>query len=330
MKLMELSRILEYKSGGIFNTKTCPSVFLGYEQKISAPKNFLVVCDEGTKHIALNFNANPFILRNLAELEKALENYEGIFAVGSGTVCDNSKLASFKAKKPFMVFGTALSMNGYLSSNASIYGTSGMKESFKCHLPQALYFDLKILEDCPITLKKAGFGDMVARISAQNDCLLSHTKKGTTYKEELFSFRIPSETFLLENHKKLLENDDEFTLEMLENTLFSGLSMHIFGSSFTASGGEHAMAHVAEHKFEKVKAFYHGLQISAFTIEMLKIQQKFKEEKLVKFEFNLEQILQALQMPTSFKDLNLTEEEFVEIKKDAKTLRERYGFLNLE
>jgi glycerol-1-phosphate dehydrogenase [NAD(P)+] len=211
-------------------------------------------------------------------------------------------------------------MNGYLSSNASILGSSGLKESFKCHLPKALYFDLKILEEAPVELTKAGFGDAMARITAQNDCKLSSQTKGTVYDEELFSFRIPSEKFLLENYKKLPEKDDEFTLELLENTLFAGLAMHLFGSSFPASGGEHAMAHVAEAKFPQVRKILHGLQISAFTCEMLKIQ---KSEDILKEAFIY------LKMPSCFQDLGLTEDEFLQVKELAKTSRDRYGFLNL-
>ena len=320
MTLINFSKTLEFKSGGIFKKEIC-EIFLGYEEKISPPKNFLVVCDEGTKYIALKFTDKPFVLSSIEGLERELENHDGIFAVGSGTVCDASKFASFNAKKPFIAFGTALSMNGYLSSNASILGASGLKESFKCHLPKALYFDLKILEEAPTDLTKAGFGDAMARITAQNDCLLSHKEKGTKYEEELFSFRLPSENFLLENHKKLLEKDDEFMLELLENTLFSGLAMHLFGSSFPASGGEHAMAHIAENRFPKVRKFLHGLQISAFTCEMLKIQKG--DEKALKNAFT------HLQMPSCYQDLGLTDDEFLEVRELAKTVRDRYGFLNL-
>jgi glycerol dehydrogenase-like iron-containing ADH family enzyme len=320
MTLINFSKTLEFKSGGIFKKEIC-DIFLGYQEKISQPKNFLVVCDEGTKYIALKFTDKPFVLSSIKLLEEELRNHDGIFAVGSGTVCDASKFASFNAKKPLISFATALSMNGYLSSNASILAPNGEKKSFKCHLPKALYFDLKILEEAPTNLTKAGFGDAMARITAQNDCLLSHKEKGTKYDEELFSFRIPSENFLLENYKKLPEKDDEFMLELLENTLFSGLAMHLFGSSFPASGGEHAMAHASELRMPKIRKFLHGFQISAFTCEMLKIQGS--DDKTLKNAFTY------LQMPSCYQDLGLTEEEFLEVKTLAKTIRDRYGFLNL-
>jgi glycerol-1-phosphate dehydrogenase [NAD(P)+] len=270
------------------------------------------------------------VLNENQNLEKVLEEYDGIFAVGSGSVCDYSKLISFNAKKPFIVFGTALSMNGYLSSNASILGSSGFKESFKCHLPKALYFDLKTLQDAPLNLTKAGYGDAMARASAQNDCYLSHIKKGTKYDEDLFAFRLPSERFLLENSKKILEKDDEFTLELLENTLFAGISMHLFGSSFTASGGEHALSHFAEKEFPKITKFLHGLQIAGFTCEMFRIQHQFKGEKFFDINgFNLMEIFKDIQIPCCFEDLELTPDEFEKIKIGAVNVRDRYGFLKL-
>jgi glycerol dehydrogenase-like iron-containing ADH family enzyme len=327
MGIVNLSNILELKSGGIFKKDIC-DVFVSFGDKIHPPKNFLVICDAGTKHIALGISSKIYEISTLASLEEELKNYEGIFAVGSGTVCDFAKFTSFKAKKPFICFGTALSMNGYLSSFASIRGDDGLKVSVKCHLPKALYFDLKILQEAPILLTKAGFGDAMARASAQNDCLLSSKRKGTPYNEDLFNFRLPSERFLLENYKQLNTREDEFMLELLENTLFAGLSMHLHGSSFTASGGEHAMAHFAELKFSHIKEFFHGLQIAGFTCEMLKIQSSFKDEQTFECN-NLHEVYKELQIPNSYQDLNLTDAEFELIKKEATTVRDRFGFLNL-
>ena len=328
MALINLSHTLELKSGKIFTKNVC-DVFVCFEEMVQPSKNFLVICDEGTKYIAERFSANPFQISTIPELEKKLEDCEGIFAIGSGTVCDYAKFASFKAKKPFVMYGTALSMNGYLSSTASIINANGAKESIKCHLPKALYFDLSVLQNAPIELTKAGFGDAMARASAQSDCLLSHKHKKTEYREELFNFRLPSEQFLLNNYQQLTQKDDEFFFELLENTLFAGFSMHLNGSSFTASGGEHAMAHYGEMHFPSIKKFLHGLQISAFTCEMLKIQNSFKEEKTFTYNQDLEKIFKALEMPSSFADLGLSLEDFEKIKIGGANIRDRFGFLNL-
>src|SRR5258708_2290150 len=45
---------------------------------------------------------------------------DALVAVGSGTINDLCKYVSHQDNKPYLVFPTAASMNGYLSANASI------------------------------------------------------------------------------------------------------------------------------------------------------------------------------------------------------------------
>ena len=94
------------------------------------------------------------------------------------------------------------------------------------------------------------------------------------------------------------------------------------------------MAHVAELEFpEKIKGFYHGLQIAGFTVEMLKIQSEITKTPS---EFNVQllevlpKIYSQLRMPSGFASFNLTAEEFAHISQKASKIRERYGFLNLK
>jgi glycerol-1-phosphate dehydrogenase [NAD(P)+] len=333
MSFINIIRSLEFSSDGILKSGLLEGIFIGSDEDFASPKNFLALTQKEVLGIASKFTEAPELMEK-PTLEKAVEiagklnDYDGILAIGSGSVFDVAKHAAALANKPLIGFCTALSMNGYLSSTASLY-ENGMKKSFKGKLPQKLYFDLEILKNAPIDLTKAGFGDSLARISAQNDCKLSHKIKGTPYPVELFDFRLPSEEFLLQNYKLLEAKDDEFFLQLLENILFSGLAMHLHGSSFPASGGEHAMAHFAESKFPSVAKFWHGLQISAFTCEMLDIQKEFPEHAPEILEYNLKKIFKELKMPSSFADLGLTSEDFELIKIEAKNLRERYGFLHL-
>lgn len=337
MKFLNLAKRFEFSSKGVFKPEM-GAVFVGSGGKFAPPKGFLVVCDAGTLAIASNFG-EPYKISfaSLAEalrLKEKLAGYEGVLSVGSGCVFDVCKYASFLAGKGFIGFATALSMNGYFSSTASLVAENGLKQSFNAGLAQGVYFDLAVIKKAPISLTKAGLGDSLAMCTAWNDCLLSHKTKGTKYMPELFEFRLPSQEFLIENHHLLNEGDDEFLLQLLENIVFAGASMHIYGSSFPASGGEHAMAHVAELEFpQKMKGFYHGLQIAGFTVEMLKIQSEIAKTPS---EFNVEllgvlpKIYEKLKMPSSFASFNLTAEEFTHISKKATKIRERYGFLSVK
>lgn len=338
MKFLNIIRSLELISEKLLNQTLIEGVFIANDGAFEPPKNYLTICDKNTNHIAQKF-CNVDVIRDektskdieyATKLAETLNEKDGICMFGSGSLADICKIASFIAKKPFIIYGTALSMNGYLSSTSSLI-KNGLKQSFACHLPKQIYFDLEVVKNAPKEMAKAGFGDIMARSCAQSDCYLSHIAKQTKYEQKLFDLRIPSEEFMLSNYRMLLEKDDEFYLQLIENILLSGIAMHLFGSSAPASGGEHAMAHFAEQAFpEKMNKFLHGLQISGFTVEMLKIQKSFpKYPNFTIPEFDLAEIFTNLGMPNRFESLNLGKDEFEMIKTEAKHIRERYGFLNL-
>ena len=55
----------------------------------------------------------------VAAVAEALHGHSGILAVGSGTVNDEAKRASSERGVPYVVCGTAASMNGYASAIAA-------------------------------------------------------------------------------------------------------------------------------------------------------------------------------------------------------------------
>src|SRR5437868_2807796 len=64
----------------------------------------------------------------VSEIRKATQPADALIAIGSGTINDLCKFASAKDNKPYAVFATAPSMNGYTSVNAAIT-VNGHKKS---------------------------------------------------------------------------------------------------------------------------------------------------------------------------------------------------------
>src|SRR5687768_7784051 len=62
------------------------------------------------------------------EVRQRSQGCDAYIAVGSGTINDICKHVSFQDSKPYIVFPTAASMNGYLSANASI-SSNGYKQT---------------------------------------------------------------------------------------------------------------------------------------------------------------------------------------------------------
>jgi glycerol-1-phosphate dehydrogenase [NAD(P)+] len=195
-----------------------------------------------------------------------------IIAFGSGTINDICKYASYLEGKDYISFPTAASMNGYTSANASIL-VNGHKKSFEAHLPKAIYIDISILINAPLRLTLSGFADFVCRSTVQADWLLSHLLLGTEYNELPFTLTHDLEQVLLRDYIKLIEKDKDTILLLMEALLISGLGMVIANGSYSASQGEHIIAHAIE-MVTKDRFSLHGEKVAVATITMANLQEK--------------------------------------------------------
>lgn len=251
-------------------------------------RKILLVCDPST-HDALGqtlFDAisrqyqvelcclphNPKPERNLAEAIAQLASAcDIIVAVGSGTINDLCKYASALSGKPYMVWATALSMNGYLSANASIL-ENDVKKTLPARMPVAAFFDLDILTAAPVRLTRSGFGDAACRSTAQADWLLSHLLLATPYDETSFSLLKPYEPVLLTKAGGIAHGDKDVLHALTMTLILSGVGMTLAGGSYPASQGEHMIAHTME-LMGFVGSNYHGEEIALTTLTMAKLQQ---------------------------------------------------------
>jgi len=198
---------------------------------------------------------------------------DALLAVGSGTINDLCKYAAHLDGKPYIVFPTAASMNGYLSANASII-IEGYKKTCAAKMPIAVFCDLSVIAAAPSRLNKSGLGDSLARPTAQADWLLSHLLIGTPYDETPFTLLAPVEEDLFDNARGIVKGDPK-TIELLVSTvLLSGLGMTIAGGSYPASQGEHMIAHTyGMINTAPPLPVLHGEEIGVTSLYMARLQQ---------------------------------------------------------
>ncbi|MDE3061187.1 MAG: iron-containing alcohol dehydrogenase, partial [Pseudomonadota bacterium] len=169
-----------------------------------------------------------------AYIRNKSKSCDALIAVGSGTVSDLCKYASFQDGKPYIVFPTAATMNGYLSANASIT-IDGYKKTLPAQMPRAVFCDLSVIAAAPVCLNKSGLGDALARPTAQADWLLSHLLLNTPYTDVPFSLLKPLEAALFENARGIARGDAPSIELLLQTLLLSGFGMTIAGGSYPAS-----------------------------------------------------------------------------------------------
>src|SRR5439155_7608193 len=194
-----------------------------------------------------------------------------IAAVGSGTINDLCKYAAFLDRKPYVVFGTAPSMNGYTSISAAIT-EHGHKKSLPANAALGVFLDLEVLSKAPLRMIRAGLGDSVCRPTAQADWLLAHLLFDRRYRIAPFRLLEGDEALLLAKAGALVAGDVG-AMEILARTLvLSGLGMTICGGSHPASQGEHLISHYIDMLGEPSwPAAFHGEHIAVTTLTMARL-----------------------------------------------------------
>ncbi len=198
---------------------------------------------------------------------------DALIAIGSGSVNDITKYAAHLTGKPYAVFGTAPSMNGYTSVSAAIT-ENGLKKSLPAGLPKGVFLDLDVMAAAPERLIASGFGDSLARATAQTDWLMAHLLLGKPYRETPFMLLADDEEAMIAA-APALKAGNVAAIELLVRTLvMSGLGMTLCGGSYPASQGEHLIAHYIDMRGEDLPQAYHGEHISVTLLTMARLQER--------------------------------------------------------
>ena len=224
----------------------------------------------------ITFNTSPHADDKTAQhIITRAEPCDALIAVGSGTINDLCKYVSHKQGKPYIAIPTAASMNGYLSANASI-SFNGYKKTTPVHMPMAVLCDMGVINAAPARLNKSGFGDSMARSTAQADWLLSHLICGTAYDESVFTPLLAIEEELLASAKGIRLADPHVLKLLMQTLLLSGLGMTAAKGSYPASQGEHMIAHAynmhLEHTGTALNTL-HGEEIAVTALAMANRQE---------------------------------------------------------
>lgn len=196
-----------------------------------------------------------------------------LVAVGSGSINDIVKHAAHLTGRPFAVFGTAPSMNGYTSVAAAIT-EKGLKKSLASTAARGVFLDLDVLAAAPKRLIAAGFGDSICRSTAQADWLMAHLVLGTPYREAPYMLLREDETSLVAGAARLIAGDAD-AMEVLARTLvMSGFGMTICGGSYPASQSEHLIAHYIDMLGKDLPPAFHGEHIAVTTSTVARLQER--------------------------------------------------------
>jgi glycerol-1-phosphate dehydrogenase [NAD(P)+] len=226
--------------------------------------------------VFLNFGPSPHAdVTALARVKTAIAGMEMCLAIGSGTINDLCKLASFEAGIPYAVLPTAPSMNGYLSANASI-AMQGYKQSYRAQVPSALLLNWQVLAAAPKRMIASGFADSLCRSTCWRDWYLSHLLLETPFDAALMQRLRQHEETTVTQLEGLKQGDEAAVKSLMEWLLEGGRAMTESGSSAPASQGEHMLAHWLELRGYG-KKLLHGELIAITTLIMAALQERYMQ-----------------------------------------------------
>ena len=190
-----------------------------------------------------------------------------VISIGTGTINDLGRYASYITGREFLLVLTAPSMDGCASGVAPLI-QNHLKITFPAHAPLALVGDLNILSEAPMKMLSAGVGDILGKYSCLADWKLSAIVNQEYYCETIEGIMRSAIDKTMEAAKNLTARHPEDIRTLTEGLVLSGVAMDFAGNSRPASGAEHHLSHFFEMQFlfDGIPAVLHGTKVGIGTV----------------------------------------------------------------
>jgi glycerol-1-phosphate dehydrogenase [NAD(P)+] len=209
------------------------------------------------------------VFRILADDDPAERLY---LAVGSGTITDIARFAAHRTGRDFVSLPTAPSVDAYSSVVAPML-IEGVKRSIDARPPIAVFADPAVLAAAPRPMIAAGFGDMLAKLTADADWRLGELAMGEAYDAAIAARSVAAARACVAAAASIGAAEEAGVMVLVRALVESGTCMALAGNSKPASGAEHQYAHYWEMKLyrEGRPPILHGLKSGFGTIRAARL-----------------------------------------------------------
>lgn len=203
------------------------------------------------------------------------QNCDAVIAVGSGVVNDIGKMLAALSRLPYVIVGTAPSMDGYASATSSMT-RSGLKVSINTKAADVIIGDADILCQAPMRMLRAGLGDMIAKYVSICEWRMANIITGEYYCEEVAQLIRSALQQCVDRADGLLRREKDAVQAVFEGLVIGGVAMNYAGCSRPASGNEHYISHIVDMRAVEFGTAedLHGLQCAIGTLETLRLYEK--------------------------------------------------------
>ncbi len=200
---------------------------------------------------------------------------DAIVAVGSGVINDTGKILKSMTGKPYVIVGTAPSMDGYASDSSSMT-RSGLKISLPSAGADIIFGDTDILCTAPDEMLRAGLGDMLAKYISICEWRIAGELLGEYYCENIAKAVRSALKKCTDNIDGLLKRDEKAVQAVFDGLVITGICMSFAGVSRPASGSEHYISHIWDMRKAAFGTYInlHGIQCAVGTYVSASLYEK--------------------------------------------------------
>ncbi len=203
---------------------------------------------------------------------------DAVIGVGSGVINDIGKMVASLGKLPYIIVGTAPSMDGYASATSSMT-RDGLKVSINTKGADVIIGDTDILKNAPLRLLQAGLGDMIAKYVSICEWRIASLITGEYYCEEVARLIREAVQKCVDGAEGLLRREEKAVEAVFAGLVIGGVAMNYAGCSRPASGNEHYISHIVDMRAVEFGTAedLHGIQCAIGTLETLRVYEKLQK-----------------------------------------------------
>ena len=200
-----------------------------------------------------------------------------VIGVGSGVINDISKIVAAVSNKPYIIVGTAPSMDGYASATSSMT-CEGLKISLPSKCADVIIGDTDILSKAPLRMLRSGLGDMLAKYVSICEWRISNLINGEYYCDKVAELVRGTLKKCVEIAEGLLSRDEKAVEAVFEGLIVCGVAMKFAGISRPASGIEHYLSHIWDMRSAEfgTPVDLHGMQCAVGALISIELYEKIK------------------------------------------------------
>lgn len=214
----------------------------------------------------------------IEEIKELAKDIPCILSVGTGSLNDICRVASYQLGKKFAIYATAPSMDGFASDTAPII-KDNFKTSWQAEQPLVILGDTKVLAAAPAELKASGFGDMMAKTIGLAEWKIANLLIGEYYCDKIAAITQDAVDRISALADRIQENSEEAAGAVMEALILTGLAMKLAGCSRPASGAEHVLSHYLEcYKVNRgIWPEFHGKKVGVMTVLLARAYRNLAE-----------------------------------------------------